>query len=269
MPRPCGSDWLITGLPRAGTTLLTALVDGLVQSVALSEPDALVERARATEDGDCLVRDIVQFHRQVRRALRAGEPVADIRAADGQPFTDYLCRTGAATIVEKPSNTIDRSALAHDFLLASKHNALYTALLLPLLDSGRFKVLAVVREPLDLLRSWATVPFPIGRGRLPGAERYWPALAELAEAAEPVKVRQAMIMEAIVARYVSLADRITVLRYEEVLADPRRIAVLMDRAARVEVPIRPRPKEPLPASEKRELQALLKDHAPTAWALYH
>ena len=260
---------LITGLPRAGTTLLTALVDGLEDCVALSEPEEVVDLARATRDAASLSQAILGFHRRTAGQLLAGDCVMDIRSSDGSPVTDYVQRDSAAISVEKPRNTLARSELPSDFLLATKHNSLYTALLEPLLALDVFRMLAVVREPLDLLRSWLDVPFPIARGRLPGAERYWPELAEVAQSARPVRVRQAMIMELIVQRFLFNSDRIALLRYEDLVADPNQVAAMVNRDWRMKVPIRVRSKTAPTAAEARELKALLMDMAPGAWALYH
>ena len=262
------NDLLITGLPRAGTTLVTAMVDSLVQSVALSEPDAVVECARATRDGGRFALEVLEFHRQTRSALLAGDPVLDIRDSHGRLVTDYISRNASATTVDKPLQAVDRPELASDFLLASKHNALYTAVLERLAALG-FRVLAVVREPLDLLRSWQEVPFPIARGRLPGAERYWPEIAQIAARKDSARIRQVMILEAFVSRYRQFEQLVSLVRYESLVADPGLVGRMLDREARYSVPVRPRPKAPLPGRQGREFEALLRDLAPTAWGLYY
>ena len=262
------NDLLITGLPRAGTTLVTAMVDALVQSVALSEPDSVVEVARATDDAECFARGVLDFHLGTRSELLDGDSVLDIRDPEGALVTDFIRHEAAATRVEKPVHAIDRPELEAGFLLASKHNALYTAVLEPLIALG-FRLLAIVREPVELLRSWAEVPFPIARGRLPGAERYWPAVAEVAASRDGVQVRQAKILEAFVRRYRQLQRHVSLIRYESLAADPGLVGVMLGREARYEVPVRPRQKTPLPDRQRRELEALVRDLAPTAWEMYH
>src|SRR5438874_1853773 len=69
--------------------------------------------------------------------------------------------------IEKP--------LSADFLLVAKHPAPFTAILETLVE--RFRVYAIVRNPLSVLSSWQTVSFPVRRGHVTAvAERLDPGL---------------------------------------------------------------------------------------------
>jgi len=261
-------DVVITGLPRAGTTLVTALVDSLKDSAALSEPEEVVALAYDLEAPDAFARATLDFHRRTRRALWQGRPVRDTRDALGSIQTDYIRRDEAGARVKRCYRPVHLGPLTPECLLASKHNALYTATLPQLIDLGAFDIVAVIRDPVDLLTSWGDVPFPIAKGRLPGAERYWSVIHEIVSDSGRVVEKQARILEAFVKRYLATTDSVEVLRYEEVVDDPRVIAERLGREMKEPVPINTRTKDPLSTRRWEELSAVLRDLAPTAWRLY-
>jgi hypothetical protein len=65
--------------------------------------------------------------------------------------------------------------LSPSFTLAVKHNSGFAAVLPCLV--GRFAVSAVIRNPLSIISSWQTVPFPVQQGHASLAELLDPALA--------------------------------------------------------------------------------------------
>ena len=70
-------------------------------------------------------------------------------------------------VVSKGEIIIDKE-LSPDFTLVVKHCGSFTATLDRLVP--RFPVYAIVRNPLSMLASWATVEFAVQRGRVPVAE---------------------------------------------------------------------------------------------------
>lgn len=105
--------------------------------------------------------------------------------------------------------------LSQDFLLVVKHNSSFTALLPTLAE--RFRVHALVRNPLSVLSSWQGVPFPIRDGRVPLAERLNPALAARLDAIDDPLDRQFYLLEWFFELFAQL-PRDTVTRYEDVVA---------------------------------------------------
>jgi hypothetical protein len=65
--------------------------------------------------------------------------------------------------------------LSHAFTLVVKHNSGFAAVLPRLVR--RFAIAAVVRNPLSIISSWQTVPFPVQQGHASLAELLDPALA--------------------------------------------------------------------------------------------
>jgi hypothetical protein len=229
-------DLIITGVPRSGTTLAAAIIDQAPDSLCLSEPEGHVDLMREAASPEDFVAKLCREFDSVRRAILSGGSVLDRRRADGAPVTDYFSdrlpdgRRGAAFVMR----SIHRSGMSADFVLGVKHNALYAAVLPEIVESGRFRVVAIVRNPVAALMSWQAVDLPISRGRLPAGERFWPELVALGRADLDLTERQIRICDLIMHRFGQLADRIAVIPYEVFTADPAQLLA----AAKISLPMR-------------------------------
>ncbi len=259
------ADFLLTGLPRSGTTLLTALLDDPPRSVAIGEPRWQQEwRRRNAPDPEAFAVYLREDFARVRAVLLRGEAIEDRVAMDGLPLTNYV-QDGARAFAFRERR---EGGLAPDFRLAMKWPALYTAVLPALVASGAFRIIAQLRDPLATLRSWNATDFPIARGRLPAGEPYWPELAELCGSERPLAEKQARIWELFASRYLALGERITLLRYEDLVSDAaataRRLGLEFADVAVVPRPDRP---DPDPAAT-RAMAAAIEAFCPSARRLY-
>jgi hypothetical protein len=201
--------------------LAAAIVDQAPDSLCLSEPDAHVDlMSNAANPKDFVDRLCEEFD-AVRRTILGGGSVLDRRSADGAPVTNYFSdplpgghRETAFRIL-----SIRRPGLSPDFVLGVKHNALYAAVLPELVRSGRFRIIAFIRDPVDVLMSWRTLDLPISHGRLPAGERFWPALAALSQADLDLTDKQIRICDLLMRRFGQLSDHIAVIPYEVMVAD--------------------------------------------------
>jgi hypothetical protein len=227
---------IITGVPRSGTTLAAAIIDQAPDCLCLSEPDGHVDLMREAASPEDFVDKLRQEFDAVRRTILGGGTVPDRRQTDGAPLTDYfsgpLPNGRRETIFT--TRDVTRSGLSADFLLGVKHNALYSAVLPEIVQSGVFRVIAIVRDPAPVLMSWRTLDLPISRGRLPAGERFWPELAALGRADLDLTDRQIRICDLLLYRFGQLADRIAVIPYEVFVTDPARLLT----AARIPHPVR-------------------------------
>lgn len=258
-------DLLITGLPRSGTTLLTALLDDPPRGVALGEPKWQAQwRRRHPPEPEAFAAYLAEDFARVRAALLRGEEVEDRVSPDGAPLTNYL--SGGASAYELRSRR--EAGLTPGFRLAMKWPALYTAVLPALVAGGAFRIVALLRHPLATLRSWNATDFPIARGRLPVGEPFWPELAELCGSQRPLMEKQARIWELFAARYLACGARIVLLRYEDLVADPAGVAARLglDFAA---VPVtKPAPRPSGESRSEREAEAAVAAFCPSARRLY-
>lgn len=211
------STWLLSGVPRSGTSLCCRLAGNLPDTVALSEP---IRRkafgGMETPSGACA--RIGEFATQARARI-----LSDRRAPSLQVEGRLDDNRGAARVTEEGLRrlrgewgeiAIDKP-LSPRFTLLVKHNALFAALLPRLADS--FPFLALVRNPLSVLASWQTVALPVNRGRLPAGEELDPALHGVLER-EPERLRrQVIILDWFFARYRTHLPPSDIIRYEDVV----------------------------------------------------
>ena len=216
--RPCGCTWLLSGIPRSGTSLCCRLASALPGFLAVSEPIGreVSRRAAGKPAGAALVAG--QIARIRARALCAGR-VPSIQV-DGRLDDDRVEAAGAGCAPRRKRGTRDDIAvdanLAPRFDLLVKHNALFAALLPEL--STAFPFLAIVRNPLAVLASWQTVDLPVARGRVPAAEQFDPALAATLAGERDVLGRQIAVLNWFFRQYREHLDGDQILRYECLVA---------------------------------------------------
>lgn len=211
---------LLTGLPRAGTTLSCNILNSHANALALMEPMTLssfepVKGRRAAIDL------IQQFAAAIReQALTQGEVIS--RQKDGAIPENPVSYEISGSGLRQPETTPGLISVSDqiqnpDFTLLIKHNALFTALLPELHEA--FPMYAIVRNPLSVLASWNSVALPVNEGHIPAGEMYSPELKDLL-ADTPGRIeRQLHILEWFCQSFArDLPNRI--LRYEDFVADP-------------------------------------------------
>ena len=217
---------IVTGIPRAGTTLTAALLDALPNSVCLNEP--AWHNAKAAPHAEGFVQFIAQDFVRLRAMLLAKTPVPDRRGANGEAITNYFSRANdGAMKSEFVDYPLVRSGLRSDFTLAIKHNGPYLAVLPELIASKQFKILAVIREPLAVISSWRRLQLPISRGDMPNAKPYWRELRMLIDTPMPLLEKQVRMYDLMRDRIHQHEADMTVIRYEELIQKPQWVAEAM------------------------------------------
>jgi hypothetical protein len=211
---------LLTGLPRAGTTLSCNILNGHANVLALLEPmtpsDFKPELGRSAA-----IEFIQEFAANTRvQVLTQGRAIS--RHKDGvvpeNPVAYEVSNSGLRQLdVSLGSIAVGDHVQNESFTLVIKHNALFTALLPELREV--FPVYGIVRNPLAVLASWNSVNLPVNSGRIPAGEMYSPELSELL-ADTPGRIeRQLHILEWFCGYFArSLSNPI--LRYEDFVKEP-------------------------------------------------
>jgi hypothetical protein len=210
-------DALITGIPRSGTSFAAALIDDCPDAICLSEPlhhVALMEHAPTAPD---FVRALARDVASLRRQLNQGGAVADRRASDGGPITNYFS-TGSCGPRLDQSRIVERRkpGLGGNFLLAVKHNALFAAVLPEIIESGSFAIVALVRDPVRVIASWRSVDLPVSSGRLPAAEKFWSEMTSICGADMDLLDKHILIYDCFCRRFAAL-PQLKVLKFDEFL----------------------------------------------------
>jgi hypothetical protein len=84
------TDVVVTGLPRAGTTLLCALIDSLEDAVCLNSPRRHNRLATLLPGPLPFSKWLAGDYLWTRLQLLQQDPIKDFRAADGSPLLDTM-----------------------------------------------------------------------------------------------------------------------------------------------------------------------------------
>lgn len=210
-------NWLLTGIPRSGTSLCCRLVGQLPNTVALSEPLSpdLFDGAKDRDDIRKQIDDfVVQIRAKILQERRAPSLTINGRLYDNI-VTPPLSGEGLRRVQGRPGEIVVEKPLSDRFTLVIKHNAMFTALLPVLKES--FSYVALVRNPLAVLASWQTVDLPVHHGRLPAAEPFANELCRDLKHEPDRFRRQVRIVNWFFAHYRAHLPSAKILRYEDVV----------------------------------------------------
>ena len=209
--------WLLSGVPRSGTSLCCRLAGALPDTVALSEPIRRKAFGGMDTPHSACAR-IGDFAEQARARIlderRAPSIQVEGRLDDNRTVSRHTDAGLRRLRAEWGEIAIDKP-LSAGFTLLIKHNALFAALLPRLTES--FACLALVRNPLSVLASWQTVDLPVHRGRIPAGEELDPDLHRALEQEPVVLRRQLVVLDWFFARFCTHLDPENVIRYEDVV----------------------------------------------------
>ena len=261
------NTWLLSGIPRGGTSLCCRLAGDLPNVVALSEPlngPALAQ----PHDATAACANIAEFVAATRTRILAERRAPTVHVA-GRLHDDMVQPPEAAAALRQRQGQrgdipIDKPLTAA-FTLFIKQNALFAALLPAL--RPRFPCLALVRNPVAVLASWQTVRLPVQRGRLPAGERFDAALGASLDAEPSVLRRQILILDWFFAQYRAHLPAAAILRYEDVVASGGQVLFRQLGAAGRHEPLARRTAPVCPAQAAAIVAALLKSDG--AWRHFY
>ncbi len=229
---------ILTGIPRSGTTLAAALIDGMDDAAALNEPawqhDWLLKNYKHITPRD-FAAWLQEDFTAVRGKLLTGEPVPERRGKQGEAITNYY---RAAPDQAKPARayrlvSFTRPGLTSAFTLAMKHIGPYFAALEAIVATEAFEVVAVIREPVGVIASWNDSPIPLKAGEMPGAALQWPEMAALTGAKMDLLEKQVRVYDLLCEKLHMLKDKIHIIRYEELVASPGLMAAVTGKNPRM------------------------------------
>lgn len=222
---------LITGIPRSGTTLITATLHGIPNCIALGEPEPLKRLHQAAASPEDYAARVQNFLDSTRRQILARRPIPIHFDKDALRVpSNYFKRVaaGGGYLVEKTYES--REAVLpvtnEAFTLCVKNNAQFTSCLESLANLRDALVIGVVREPLACLLSWRSLKMPISRGKLPAGERFSRELKKISKL-EDVLLAQVKILDWFCAAFYRMRERVRLIRYEDFVDRPELLRELV------------------------------------------
>ncbi len=216
-PRELSQTWLLSGIPRSGTSLCCRLAGGLPDTVALSEPIRRKAWGGMDTPRDAVAR-IGDFAERTRARILTEGRAPSVQVG-GSLDDDRVSLQRGDSGLRQPRGEWGEieigKPLTPRFALVIKHNALFAALLPHLADS--FPCLALVRNPLSVLASWQTVNLPVHRGRIPAGEELDPGLRGALDQEPNVLERQLIVLDWFFGRFRDGLAPENILRYEDLI----------------------------------------------------
>jgi hypothetical protein len=146
------------------------------------------------------------------------------------PFLPEFNQGLRKSIIDIGEIRIDKT-LDENFSVAIKHNAAFAALLDSL--NSRYQCFAIVRNPLAVLASWATVDIPVHHGRTPVGEALDPGLKDALEQIPDTIDRQLHLIDWFFRKYAESLPRERIIKYEELISTQGRCLEKITPSARL------------------------------------
>lgn len=216
---------LFTGIPRSGTTLACFITNQCENAIALHEPMKPSDyfglthiQAKSEVDRFLLSMRTSAFEKGIVVSKHTDGKVPDNDVHSISIFKSLFRKknrnTRRQSQTDKGEIKISKN-LTSDFLLAVKHPPFFTTILDELVKD--FSCFAFIRNPLSVLLSWSSLPFPVSKGRSPSAEGFDPTLKVQLDNEPNLIQRQIILIDWFFGQYLKYLDQNRVIKYEEVI----------------------------------------------------
>ena len=218
-PRCGGPDFIITGIPRSGTSLFSSCIDGLGDAIVINEP-AEVFGALEHPGGFGLA----AYYQRLRGQILTGQAVPNKVDSRGRLVEDTFASDVRTDLRYEPGSDA--------FPLGTKNTLAFSARLEQIAESmPESPIFFCIRNPISTIASWSrsfehlrmavTGKARIGTSSDPflaGVER---RQLERIEAEPEVEIRRAMWWNFLARRALKNINRLEIVRYEDFSEDPR------------------------------------------------
>ena len=253
---------ILTGVPRAGTTLSGNLLNKVANTVALHEPIQW-ERLTDISDHSVVYAEINHFFQNMRYSLQETQSAIskqrNRRVPDNPmgnpPFWgrwipnrllaySFFRRMALRRFQVSRGEITVQKPLSDNFFLCIKHTGPFTALLDTLLQNHR--CYAVIRNPLAVLLSWNSINFVLREGHHREAERFDPQLShQLAQIPDRFE-RQISLLSWFFAKYSTTLPSNHIIRYEDIVTTGgSALKIIIPEASELDEPLENKNQNPL------------------------
>ena len=263
-------NFIVTGIPRAGTSLTAALIDNLDGVLCLSEPGFHNELLQSKKTPTDYVRNVNKHLSDIRILVENSEPVLDIRDQAGNPVTNYYDDHGNRAVSLNPVKDIfgNYKDSSNSLLVGSKHNTHYTSTLEQFVSEG-LSVIVVLRHPVPTILSWQRLDLPVSKGELPAARSFWPEIEKISSMSIDTVSKQVMIYNEFCRKYLENLSGIHLVKYEDISINHRIFESMFQRRALRSIDQKNNNRSSLYASNNIETIARkIEMHAPYAAQFY-
>ena len=210
-------DFIITGIPRSGTSLVCSLLNRLPDVVALNETIDIrpILSAKGSESRISSIKSHISAARHTITTERR-MPAHELSGGGDNMFRDdgNVARRSAKT-GKMLSVKVERS-LSSNFRIGLKNLNVF-AMILPELET-HFECIALVRNPLATFASWHTLDHPVRQGRVLGAKVLSKPLWNRLESIGDDRSRRVALLNWYYRRFIEVLGEDSIFRYEDIIA---------------------------------------------------
>jgi len=226
------SQFLITGIPRSGTTLLTATIGKIPNVVALSEPIQQRELKHGLSSQTEYACRLMEMMQTLRRQILDGIPLPNRFDKESQEVASnyWRSRDSEAGRQMVATSEVREEVIAvrdENFTLCIKNCEQFTSCLEALSQLPGVPIIAVVRNPLACLLSWRSLDLPISQGRIKFGEKFHRELRKIRRL-EDLLLRQVKLLDWYFGIYYRHREKIKIIRYEDFVEKPDLLREIID-----------------------------------------
>lgn len=218
------NNYLVTGIPRSGSTLLMQLINQSYQNIVLSEPSWIKQLRIESKDQPVHLVSMIQkqFH-LIRNQIYSGESIevlVDNRT--GKVPQNFFIRKNNDPKQIKNIKSFIGVQFPSDYFnkdLFVKNNTLFTSILKDVCLLTPFKVIIIIRDPIAVLKSWRSLNIPVSKGKLKIAELYSKEILEVSKL-EPLLKRQIKLLDWFYKQYYLFRAHCHIVKYEDLIKNP-------------------------------------------------
>lgn len=216
-------NYLITGLPRSGTTLLTSLLSENIEAVTFSEPEWLKSVRKKSANCQEFAKEFMQKILELRDDIRNGIPVhiKTSRFNQGLPKNYYHRNEKGEIVVDKEESPIVFPEGYADKPFIIKANAQFTACLGELINTEDYKIICIVRNPVATIMSWRSLDLPVSQGNMKIAEKFCIGFIRETKALDLLE-NQVLIADWFFKQYKKHSKHINIIKYEDLKKDTKK-----------------------------------------------
>lgn len=215
------NNFILTGVPRSGSTLLLKLVSNLNENLCLDEPKWLKQIRQENILKSEIPNSLIKHLNSIRKDILELRPIDITYQKNTEEIpSNHFSRNKNGTIFKtKETKSITLKPSLKRTSLVIKSNIFFTAILKELIDSNDFKIIATIRDPVAIIKSWRSLDFSLSKGRAMIAEKYSNEVKQLSKEKD-LLTRQVILLDWMFRTYHINKNKIQIIKYEDIINEP-------------------------------------------------
>lgn len=212
-------NFLVTGIPRSGTSLFLSLIDG-GQRLCFSEPPWLKDIRESSPNGNALAKNLKIKIEELRSKIANNLPIEMVYKNNTNNVPDnYFSRDKDVINKTREIKKVQFHSKYSEYAFIIKANALFTANMKELLAQDYWNIIPIVRDPLAVIMSWRSVKIASSSGRVKVVEKYSDDLKAIGNQ-KPLLKRQVLLLDWYFEQF-KIFKKSEIIFYEDLIKNPQ------------------------------------------------